>query len=120
MKEKERKLIERERQLDLIRTAKQIQYDLAHPKKSIEFLVAYHKTTRNAFFEEIIESLLGEYNNLLIKLERYGENSNYWSRNENVKEYESFNPESKRPSPAWLRTKVKRYEHETINQNSTR
>ena len=120
MKEKERKLIERERQLDLIKTAKQIQYDLTHPKKSIEFLVAYHSTLRNAFFEEIVENLLGEYNNIHIKLERYGENSNYWSRNENVKEYEAFNAKSKRPSAAWLRAKVKCYESETINQNSTR
>lgn len=85
-----------------------------YSRKAIDFIVNYLKTCREAFVEELFEDILGEYNNLQLKLERYGENSTFWKRNEKFK-YEASSTESKRPSEAWLRSKVKCYEYEAIN-----
>lgn len=110
MKEKERKVIEREKQLNLIKTVEEIKHNLTHPKKDISMLAAFHKMTRKGLTEEVFEDLLGE-RNLLIRLERYGENSTFWKRTEKFK-YEASSTESKRPSQAGLRSKVKCYEYE--------
>lgn len=120
MKEKDRKVLEKKKLIEFTKAVHEIKNSIEYPKKDIGMLAQYHSKVREGFFSEIVESLLGEYNNILIKLERYGENSNYWSRNEVRKEYKSTDSESKGPSIAWLRAKVKRYEFEATKQISTR
>lgn len=104
MKEKDRKRLEKEKFLEFTKATAEL---MQPPKKDISTLIRYHANLRQAFFEEIIESLLGE-ESLLTKLERYGENSNFWKECKTV--YESSNAKSKGPSAAWLRAKVKFYE----------
>lgn len=119
MKEKERKLIERNRLVEFTKTVNEIKLATEYPKKNIELLLAYHRRIRNPLVEEEFEIIMKE--NLLFKLENYGENSNFWSRNESFKGYDKGkNANSKRPSTAWLRAKVKCYESETAKQISTR
>lgn len=86
-------------------------------KKSIEFLVAFHKSQRPGLVSEVFDDILGEYGNLPVKLERYGENSNFWKAE---KEFKYSNAKGKRPSAAWLRTKVKCYESQATKQNTER
>ena len=112
MKEKIRKEIEKKRLIELIKATNAIKRQLEYPKKDISMIIQFHRSLRNPFFEEIVESLLGEYDNILLKLERYGENSNFWSRNESYA-YKASDAKSKRPSVAWLRSKVKFYESQT-------
>jgi hypothetical protein len=65
---------------------------------------------REGLVEEIFEDLLGEFNNLSLKLERYGENSIFWKGSEKFEYTKDSDAKSKRPSAAWLRSKVKCYE----------
>jgi hypothetical protein len=93
------------------------------PPKDIDLIIAFHRTLRNGNIEEIFESLCGEHNNLMWKLECYGENSLYW-KNEaesiNSFQYKERDAKSKAPSATWLHSKVKCYEHETLIQNTER
>lgn len=118
MKEKERKIEEKNRLLNLIKITNEIKTSLEYPRKDIELLVLYHSRLREGFFEEMVENLLGE--NLLTKLERYGENSTYWKNSKPFVYEQNAEAKSKRPSLAWLRSKVKRYESETVKQISAR
>jgi hypothetical protein len=107
MREKERKRLLSESESKVIKLKD-------YPKKDISFLKAVHMVQREGLVEEIFEHLLGEYNNLLKKLERYGENSKFWERSKSfIYAAKDSNAESKRPSEAWLRSKVKFYESQT-------
>lgn len=112
MKEKDRKNLEKEKFLELTKATAKI---MQPAKKDIETLSRFHKTLREGLVEEIFEDILGE-RNLLTRLERYGENSKFRAADKEFK-YSSkdSNAESKRPSAAWVRSKVQRYEHEAIN-----
>lgn len=83
-----------------------------YSEKDIDILIRYHRTLREGLFEEIMEDCLGE-RTLTTRLERYGQNSKFWKKSESFK-YENSSTKSKRPSEAWLHTKVKCYESETL------
>lgn len=105
MKEKDRKRLLAESKVLMLKD---------YPKKDISFLKAVHMVQREGLVEEIFEHLLGEYNNLLKKLERYGENTKFWEKSKSfIYSPKDSNAKSKRPSAAWLRSKVKFYESQT-------
>lgn len=109
MKEKERKLLLLNKDKEKI---EELRSKLVPPKKDISMLKAFHALQRMPLVEEFIEDLLGEYHSLLIRLERYGETSKI--REKSIFTYsKNSSTESKRPSTAWLHSKVKRYESQT-------
>lgn len=107
MKEKDRKRLEIEKFLELTKATAEI---MQPPKKDIDTLIRYHASVRQGLVEEVFENMLGEYNNITLKLERYGEGSKFWQRSEGFTYTKDSNAKSERPSPAWLRSKVKCYE----------